>query len=95
MSVQMTELKAGALMSGAMRMGAVMSGADETLVDLLAGIGKDLGCIAQLVNDMQDVLPRYPDRRRCRERRPTGAQDRPAPAQAHPADCFRPPRRLP
>lgn len=57
MSVQMMELKAGALMSGAYRIGAIMAGAEDRVVELLARIGKDQGCIAQLTNDVQDVIP--------------------------------------
>jgi geranylgeranyl diphosphate synthase type I len=58
MSVRMTELKAGALISGACRIGAIMSGAEEEVVDLLTRFGRELGGIAQLQNDIQDVLPR-------------------------------------
>jgi geranylgeranyl pyrophosphate synthase len=57
MSVEMTALKAGALVSGACRMGALMSGAEDRVVDILARFGKELGSIAQLANDIQDVLP--------------------------------------
>ena len=58
MSVRMTELKAGALVSGACRIGALMAGADDRIVDLLARFGKANGAIAQLANDAQDVTPR-------------------------------------
>lgn len=57
MSVQMTELKAGALVSGACRMGALMAGASDEVVDTLTRFGKELGSIAQLTNDIQDVIP--------------------------------------
>jgi geranylgeranyl pyrophosphate synthase len=57
MSVQMTDLKAGALISGAMRIGALLSGAGEDVVGLLAGVGKEIGSIAQLTNDVQDIIP--------------------------------------
>ncbi|HEX9987391.1 MAG TPA: polyprenyl synthetase family protein [Chloroflexia bacterium] len=57
MSVRVTELKAGTLISGACRMGALMSGADRQVVDLLAKFGKAMGGIAQIINDIQDVLP--------------------------------------
>jgi competence protein ComQ len=57
MCVQMTDLKAGALMAGACRMGALMSGAGELVVDLLTRFGQELGSIAQIANDVQDVMP--------------------------------------
>ncbi len=57
MSVRMTELKAGALVSGACRIGALMAGADERVVELLARFGQQKGSIAQLINDVQDVMP--------------------------------------
>jgi geranylgeranyl diphosphate synthase type I len=57
MSGEMTNKKAGALMSGAFKMGALMSGADAKVVELLARIGRQLGGIAQVTNDIQDVLP--------------------------------------
>jgi geranylgeranyl pyrophosphate synthase len=57
MSGEMTDKKAGALMSGALRMGALMAGAEEKVVTLLARIGRQLGGIAQISNDIQDVLP--------------------------------------
>jgi geranylgeranyl pyrophosphate synthase len=58
MSGEMTDKKAGALMSGAFRMGALMAGAEEDVVALLARIGRQLGGIGQINNDLQDVLPR-------------------------------------
>ncbi|MEO8285059.1 MAG: polyprenyl synthetase family protein [Chloroflexota bacterium] len=61
MSGEMTDKKAGALMSGAFRMGALMSGADEHIVELLAKIGRQLGGMAQITNDLQDVLPQAGD----------------------------------
>jgi competence protein ComQ len=57
MSANMTSLKAGALIAGACRMGALMSGADADVVELLARFGREIGGIAQIVNDIQDVLP--------------------------------------
>ncbi len=57
MSVRMTELKAGALVSGACRIGALMAGAEDRVVELLARFGQQKGSIAQLVNDVQDVIP--------------------------------------
>lgn len=57
MSVRATELKAGTLVSGACRMGALMSGASPEIVELPARFGKEMGGIAQLTNDIQDVLP--------------------------------------
>jgi len=57
MSFEMTALKAGALVSGACRMGALMAGAEDRVVELLARFGKEIGSIAQLTNDLQDVLP--------------------------------------
>jgi geranylgeranyl pyrophosphate synthase len=67
MSGQMTDKKAGALMAGALRMGALMAGAEPDVAALLARLGRQLGGIAQVNNDIQDVLPReitaeaYPD----------------------------------
>ena len=58
MSLQMTELKAGALVSGACRMGAIMAGASGEVEELLGRFGRQIGCIAQLANDVQDVTPR-------------------------------------
>jgi geranylgeranyl diphosphate synthase, type I len=57
MSAHMTDLKAGALVSGAARIGAILSGADEQVVETIARFGKEAGCIAQLINDVQDVMP--------------------------------------
>jgi competence protein ComQ len=57
MSFEMTALKAGALVSGACRMGALMAGAEDPVVELLARFGKEIGSIAQLTNDVQDVVP--------------------------------------
>lgn len=57
MSARVTELKAGTLICGACRMGALMAGADKQVVDLLAKFGKAMGGIAQIINDIQDVLP--------------------------------------
>lgn len=59
MSIQMAELKTGALVSGACRIGALMAGAEGRIVELLARFGKENGCIAQLINDIQDVIPQY------------------------------------
>jgi geranylgeranyl diphosphate synthase type I len=58
MSGEMTEKKAGALMAGTLKMGALMAGADDGVVELLSQIGRSLGGIAQIANDLQDVLPR-------------------------------------
>lgn len=57
MSGEMTDKKAGALMSGAFRMSALMAGAEDEVVALLARIGRQLGGIGQIQNDLQDVLP--------------------------------------
>jgi geranylgeranyl pyrophosphate synthase len=57
MSFEMTALKAGALVSGACRIGALMAGAEDPVVELLARFGKEIGSIAQLTNDIQDVIP--------------------------------------
>jgi geranylgeranyl pyrophosphate synthase len=57
MSGEMSDRKAGALMSGALKMGGLMAGASEEIVDLLTRYGKRLGGIAQITNDMRDVLP--------------------------------------
>jgi geranylgeranyl pyrophosphate synthase len=57
MSVKMTALKAGALVSGACRIGAIMAEAPEEIVELIARIGKEMGSLAQVLNDIQDVTP--------------------------------------
>jgi geranylgeranyl pyrophosphate synthase len=57
MSGEMSDRKAGALMSGALRMGGLMAGASDEVVELLGKYGKRLGGIAQIANDMRDVLP--------------------------------------
>lgn len=57
MSADVTAKKAGALIAGAWRVGALISGADAPTVDLLTTLGREIGGIAQLSNDLQDVLP--------------------------------------
>lgn len=57
MSADVTARKAGALIAGAWRVGALLSGADAPIVDLLTTLGREIGGIAQLSNDIQDVLP--------------------------------------
>lgn len=57
MSADVTAKKAGALIAGAWRVGTILSGAGETVVDLLTRLGREIGGIAQLSNDIQDVLP--------------------------------------
>lgn len=57
MSARVTELKAGTLIGGACRMGALMARADKQIVDLLEKFGRAMGGIAQIINDIQDVLP--------------------------------------
>ncbi len=57
MSVGITEKKAGALLAGAFRVGALLSGAEPPVVDLLTRMGREMGGIAQIINDIQDVLP--------------------------------------
>lgn len=57
MSVEVTEKKAGALIAGAYRVGALIAGAEGELLDLLTRLGRATGNIAQVVNDLQDVLP--------------------------------------
>jgi geranylgeranyl pyrophosphate synthase len=57
MSADVTAKKAGALIAGAWRVGALLSGADEAVADLLTSLGREIGGIAQLSNDVQDVLP--------------------------------------
>src|SRR5436189_5387074 len=54
MSFEMTALKAGSLVSGACRMGALMAGAEERVVEELARFGKEVGSIAQLTNDIPE-----------------------------------------
>jgi hypothetical protein len=56
MSADVTAKKAGALIAGAWRVGALISGADAPTVDLLTTLGREIGGIAQLSNDLQDVL---------------------------------------
>jgi geranylgeranyl pyrophosphate synthase len=57
MSTRMTDLKAGALVDGASRIGAILSGAEDEVVELVARFGKASGSIAQIINDVQDVIP--------------------------------------
>lgn len=57
MSAEVTAKKAGALIEGAWRVGAVLSGADAAVVDLLARLGREIGGYAQLSNDIEAVLP--------------------------------------
>ena len=57
MSGEMSEKKAGALISGALMMGGVMAGAPSEALTLLARLGKRAGGIAQIANDIRDVLP--------------------------------------
>jgi geranylgeranyl pyrophosphate synthase len=57
MSGEMTAKKAGALIGGACRMGALMAGANPQVVELITRFGREIGGIAQLKNDLRDVLP--------------------------------------
>ncbi|MDQ3929264.1 MAG: polyprenyl synthetase family protein [Chloroflexota bacterium] len=57
MSAEVTAKKAGALIGGAWRVGAVISGAGAPVVDLLARLGREIGGYAQLSNDIEAVLP--------------------------------------
>jgi geranylgeranyl diphosphate synthase type I len=57
MSGQMTDKKAGALIGGACRMGALMAGANDEVTALVWRFGRQVGGMAQLANDIQDVLP--------------------------------------
>ncbi len=57
MSGEMTEKKAGALIGGACRIGALMAGAPEDVAALVWRFGRQVGGMAQLANDIQDVLP--------------------------------------
>jgi geranylgeranyl pyrophosphate synthase len=56
-SARITALKAGALIAGAFQVGALMSGAPEEVVVRVTRIGRELGAIAQIENDIGDVLP--------------------------------------
>lgn len=57
MSGEMTARKAGALIGGACRIGALMAGANPQAVELITRFGREIGGIAQLKNDLRDVLP--------------------------------------
>jgi geranylgeranyl pyrophosphate synthase len=57
MSGEMSEKKAGALISGALKMGGLMAGASPEVLALLARLGTRAGGIAQIANDIRDVLP--------------------------------------
>ncbi|MDQ3707493.1 MAG: polyprenyl synthetase family protein [Chloroflexota bacterium] len=57
MSADVTAKKAGALIAGAWRVGAVLSGAEGAVVDLLTRLGREIGGFAQLSNDLEAVLP--------------------------------------
>jgi geranylgeranyl pyrophosphate synthase len=61
MSARVTELKAGTLLAGACRMGALLAGAHDRILELITTLGREIGGIAQLINDVQDVLPRTGD----------------------------------
>ena len=56
-SARITALKAGALLAGAFRVGALMSGAPSEVVETLTRFGREIGSIAQIENDIGDVLP--------------------------------------
>ena len=58
MSAHMMGLKAVAPVSAAYRIGAIMAGAEDSVVELLAHLGNELGSIGQLVNDVDGILPR-------------------------------------
>lgn len=57
MSGEMGEMKAGALLSGALKMGGLMAGAPPDVLALLERFGKRVGGMAQTANDLRDVLP--------------------------------------
>lgn len=57
MSADVTAKKAGTLIAGAWRVGAVLSGAEAPILDLLTRLGREIGGYAQLSNDIEDVLP--------------------------------------
>jgi geranylgeranyl pyrophosphate synthase len=56
-SARITSLKAGALIGGACRVGALLSGADAAIVEAVTRWGREIGSIAQIENDINDVLP--------------------------------------
>lgn len=58
MSGDMSEKKAGALISGALKMGGLMAGASPEIVGLLERFGRRVGGVAQTANDIRDVLPK-------------------------------------
>jgi len=58
MSGDMSEKKAGAIISGALKMGGLMAGASLEVLDLLERWGRRIGGISQTANDIRDVLPR-------------------------------------
>jgi geranylgeranyl pyrophosphate synthase len=58
MSGEMSEKKAGALISGALKMGGLTAGASPEVIALLDRFGKRVGGVAQTANDLRDVLPR-------------------------------------
>lgn len=57
MSAHVTSLKAGALIGGACRIGALMAGAQGEVLELITRFGREMGGMAQVLNDIQDVLP--------------------------------------
>ncbi len=57
MSGDMSEKKAGALISGALKMGGLKAGAQPEVVALLERFGRRVGGVAQTANDMRDVMP--------------------------------------
>ena len=57
MSAHATSLKAGTLVGGACRIGALMAGAQGEVLELLTRFGREMGNMGQVLNDIQDVLP--------------------------------------
>lgn len=57
MSGDMSEKKAGALISGALKMGGIMAGASDEVLALMERFGRRIGGIAQTANDIRDVMP--------------------------------------
>ncbi|HEX5502763.1 MAG TPA: polyprenyl synthetase family protein [Thermomicrobiales bacterium] len=94
-AVEIARRKAGALVAGAFRLGALLGAEDEALLALYADLGRHYGTAAQLANDLHDVANpgRKTDLEREKGTLPLVFDRRGAPAEAT-ADDAPPAERL-